>query len=93
MSTLTNPYKQAGSNPVLKRISCDVSEDSWRKLKQFYPDQGIQDAILSNLFFSFFNEFLTLAITPPATPDEFTSVKNQLRRLVQRRANPPAPGR
>jgi len=89
--SLHNPYKQASSNVPLKRISCDVSEDSWRKLKQYYPDQGLQDAILSNLFFSFFNEFLNLHLTPPSTPDEFTSIKNQLRRLVQRRANPPAP--
>lgn len=93
MSNINNPYKQAASQVALKRISCDVSEDSWRKLKQFYPDQGLQDAILSNLFFSFFNEFLNLNLTPPTTPDEFTSVKNQLRRLVQRRADSPAPRR
>lgn len=87
--SLHNPYKQAAKPVPLKRISCDVSEDSWRRLKQFYPDQGLQDAILSNLFFSFFNEFLTLNLTPPTTPDEFTSIKNQLRRLVQRRADSP----
>jgi len=90
---LHNPYKQASSSVPLKRISCDVSEDSWRRLKQFYPDQGLQDAILSNLFFSFFTDFLALNLTPPTTPDGFTQIKNQLRGLVQRRANSPAPNR
>lgn len=89
--SLHNPYKQAASNVALKRISCDVSEDSWRRLRQFFPDQGLQDALLSNLFFSFFNDFLTLNLKTPTTPDEFTSAKNQFRRLVQRRANSPTP--
>ena len=86
---LTNPYKLDESNPPLVHLQGDVSQEVWNRIYLLHPYKGVQDKIISSLFFKFAEQVEKELTNETTTPE---SNEQRLAAIIQRCSFTPASG-